>query len=136
MNTVHLPQSACLCGVARADITPPAGIYHRMWGAATHDRATGVHRPLTATALWLEPPDDDPASRLLVLALDHCILDSTEIAKIRSAAAAAVSLDITAVLVTLSHTHGSGWMSQSRSHFPGGELIGPYLDRTAATCAD
>jgi hypothetical protein len=24
---------------------------YRMWGAATHDRSTGVHRPLTATAV-------------------------------------------------------------------------------------
>ena len=38
----------------QADITPPVGIYHRMWGAALHDRATGVHRPLMATAMYLE----------------------------------------------------------------------------------
>ena len=27
-------------GVARADITPPAGIYARSWGSAKHDAAT------------------------------------------------------------------------------------------------
>lgn len=51
MPVVHTPQSRLRFGVARRDITPPVGIYHRMWGAASHDRSTGVHRPLTATAL-------------------------------------------------------------------------------------
>src|SRR5438105_8025614 len=55
MNHVDTPQTRCRAGVARCDITPPVGIYHRMWGAAVHDQATGVHRPLLATALWLEP---------------------------------------------------------------------------------
>src|SRR4051794_20752813 len=54
MPHVDTPQSVCRLGLARADITPPVGIYHRMWGAATHDRASGVHRPLTATGLVLQ----------------------------------------------------------------------------------
>ncbi len=53
----------CRAAIARCDITPPVGIYHRMWGAALHDRATGVHRPLEATLLWLEPCEPGPASR-------------------------------------------------------------------------
>ena len=50
----HLPtrQSRCRFGIAIDDITPPVGIYHRMWGAATHDRSEGVHRPLMATAMY------------------------------------------------------------------------------------
>jgi hypothetical protein len=51
MTYLDTPQSRCLAAVARVDITPPVGIYHRMWGAATHDRSTGIHRPLTATAM-------------------------------------------------------------------------------------
>ena len=35
-----------LIGVARRDVTPPVGIYARMWGAAKHDQAEGVHKPL------------------------------------------------------------------------------------------
>ena len=57
IDVVHTPQALCRAGVARRDITPPVGIYHRMWGAATHDRATGVHRPLLATVLVLESQD-------------------------------------------------------------------------------
>lgn len=40
-------------GVAREDITPPVGIYARNWGAAKHDTAESIHRPLTLTALTL-----------------------------------------------------------------------------------
>ena len=50
-TSIATPQTRCRVGFARADITPPVGIYHRMWGAALHDRATGVHRPLMATAM-------------------------------------------------------------------------------------
>jgi hypothetical protein len=55
-------------GVARADITPPVGIYARNWGAATHDVASGVHRPLTLTALTLQENSDSPP--LVLLAAD------------------------------------------------------------------
>jgi hypothetical protein len=40
-------------GIARTDITPPVGIYARNWGAATHDVADAIHRPLSLTALTL-----------------------------------------------------------------------------------
>src|SRR4051794_37407295 len=79
MPHVETPQSRVRAGVARADITPPIGIYHRMWGAALHDRATGVHRPLTATLLWLEPIASASGQSQLIVALDHCLLDRSEI---------------------------------------------------------
>ena len=44
LYTVVAPQSRCRLGVARVDITPPADIYQRMWGAARHDQAEGIHR--------------------------------------------------------------------------------------------
>jgi hypothetical protein len=37
-------QGLCRAGLSRCDITPPVGIYHRMWGAATHDRSTGLRQ--------------------------------------------------------------------------------------------
>jgi hypothetical protein len=135
MPHVETPQSRCRAGLARADITPPVGIYHRMWGAALHDRATAVHRPLLATALLLEAHDSSPERRLLILALDHCILDGAEMTRIREAAGKAASLPPGQVQVALSHTHGSGWMSRSRASLPGGDLIGPYLDELADRCA-
>src|SRR3954470_7968396 len=107
--SMETPQTRCRAAIARCDITPPIGSYHRMWGAATHDRSTGVHRPLLATALWLESADG--AGPPLVLGLDHCLLDTAEFARIREKVGRAVSLTPEQVQVALSHTHGAGFMS-------------------------
>ena len=128
MNFVNTPQTRCQAGVSRGDVTPPVGIYHRMWGAAVHDKATGVHRPLLATLLWLQPWSGDATQAQLIVALDHCIIDSADMTPIRDVIALAASLTPDQVQISLSHTHGSGWMSRSRASFPGGDLIGPYLD--------
>ncbi|MEY4179525.1 MAG: hypothetical protein RLY70_3099, partial [Planctomycetota bacterium] len=31
MDAIRTPQARCRFAIAEADITPPAGIYHRMW---------------------------------------------------------------------------------------------------------
>src|SRR5437773_8074831 len=136
MTRVDTPQTRCRAGVARGDITPPVGIYHRMWGAALHDRATGVHRPLLATLLWLEPLGAAGGQRQLVVALDHCILDGVEIQRLCEAISKATGIPPEQAHVSLSHTHGSGWMSRTRAHLPGGDLIGPYLDGLAPRLAE
>jgi len=127
-TTIRTPQARCRAAVARCEITPPIGIYHRMWGAALHDRATGVHRPLEATLLWLEPISPANGEPQIIVSLDHCILDSEELRRIRLGIQHATTVGYDNMLITLSHTHGSGWMSRTRSHLPGGELLGPYLD--------
>ena len=132
MTRVDTPQTRCLAAFARADITPPAGIYHRMWGAALHERATGVHRPLAATAMLLEALDG--AGRLLVVGIDHCVLEAAETDAFKARIHDASGILPEQVHIALSHTHGSAWLSRSRAHLPGGELIGPYLDSVAAVC--
>lgn len=133
---VNTPQSRCRAAVARCEITPPIGIYHRMWGAALHDQATGVHQPLEATLLWIEPHPPAIGEPQVIVSLDHCILDAEEVHKIRDAVHAATAIGPDNVQVTLSHTHGAGWMSRTRSSLPGGELIGPYLDELPPRIAD
>jgi hypothetical protein len=131
VTCLDTPQTRCRAAVARCDITPPVGIYHRMWGAATHDRATGVHKPLLATLLWLEPEAGDASQALVVVALDHCILDTPDIELMEQAVASAAHLQPEQVLIALAHTHAAGLMSRSRADRPGGDLIGPYLDEVA-----
>lgn len=135
ITRVSTPASRCRAGVARCDITPPVGIYHRMWGAALHDRATGVHRPLTATLAWVAPLEPVAGNAQIIVAVDHCILEGDEQHRIRAAIEQATGVSARSIHVALSHTHGSGWMSRARSEFPGGELIGPYLDEVCSKLA-
>src|SRR5262249_52414995 len=132
------PQSICCFGIARGDVTPPMGIYHRMWGAATHDRATGVHRPLTATAMVFQAAQANPqgdAEQILV-AVDHCLLWAREMEALLDLAARTSGVPRERIAVTFSHTHASGLMGLERKDFPGGELIAWYLDLLGARIGD
>lgn len=129
-------QSLVVAGVARGDITPPVGIYHRMWGAATHDTSTGVHRPLTATVLTLAPSGGDGGqSARIAVAIDHCLLWSTEMRTLSERVCSLCGIDPESLVVFFSHTHGAGLMGLERQELPGGDLIPPYLDELAATLA-
>jgi len=140
MTHVDSPQSQVRFAAARADITPPLGIYWRMWGAATHDHATGVHRPLTATAAVFEPLGaaalGDRGDRIALVSLDHCLLGKEEAELVISTICKRCSLLPSQILLTFTHTHSAGLMSLDRVGLPGGKLIPPYLQRVAETCAD
>lgn len=119
------PQSRCRFALAWCDITPPASIYHRMWGAAKHERATGIHRPLRATVAVFATLGGE--ERQIVLALDHCVMGATEHANLVAQAAEIGGVAREEILVVFSHTHGAGLMGLDRAHLPGGDLIPPYL---------
>jgi hypothetical protein len=133
-TTVEFPQSRCLAGVAQVDVTPPVGIYHRMWGAAKHDVATGVHRPLTATVLILTPHGESDSSAVFV-ALDHCLLWGEEMAAFLDAVSQQAKVDRDSIVTLFSHTHAAGLMGLERAELPGGEMIPPYLDELATKVA-
>ena len=124
---VKTPTSILRLGHARVDVTPPVGIYHRLWGAARHDRATGVHRPLVADVLVFAPigGSDSPVVRAN---LDFCGLVEEQQADLKRALAEAVGVSIDHVLVAHSHTHSSGWFVPNRFALPGGDLIEPFLN--------
>src|SRR5437867_677152 len=137
MATVETPQSLCRFGIARCDITPPVGIYHRMWGAATHERATGVHRPLTATALVFQAHDQPPGpeTEQVVVAVDHCLLWAREMDALLASVSEQTGLAREQLAIAFSHTHAGGLMDVRRAHLPGGDLIQPYLDHLAERVA-
>lgn len=131
-------QSRCRFGLASADITPPVGIYHRMWGAATHDRSEGVHRPLAATALYFGQPGTATGAdtRQVLVALDHCLLGQQEVEAILHRAESKAGIDREALVLTFSHTHAAGLLNRDRTKLPGGELIPDYLESLAETVAE
>ena len=128
------PQSRCRFALAWADITPPANIYHRMWGAARHDRATGVHRPLRATVALFAPLEG--AGRQFILALDHCVMGKVEHEQLVAQVAEGAGVPAEAVLVVFSHTHAAGLMGLDRVSQPGGDLIPGYLKQMGEVAAE
>lgn len=145
-SIVETPQARCLVGIAQADITPPVGIYHRMWGAAKHDRATGVHRPLRASVLMLAPLEKDEGpqraaaansnQRMALLVTDHCLLWGTELQALKDFVCSRTGLEQHQLAVLFSHSHSAGLMGLERQNLPGGELIKDYLDRFALQCVE
>lgn len=138
MPVVNAPQSIGRFGIAYGDTTPPAGIYHRMWGAARHERATGVHRPLRTTAAVFGPAagNESAADLQILLAVDHCILGPRELQRIVEAVTERADVDASQVAVVCSHTHAAGLLSLDRADLPGGELIPGYLDDLARACGE
>lgn len=131
MSTTHLnnPTSRLRFGLGRTDITPPVGIYHRLWGAARHDRATGVHRRLTCEVMAFgalgDAPGTPPRHVRAVLDLPGFVHSQHEgLVSILAEATGAMREQIA---ISFSHTHSSGWFAPDRFNLPGGELIPGYL---------
>lgn len=117
-----------LVGLARADITPPVGIFCRNWGAARHDTAQGIHRPLFLTALAVRAAGG--GEPLLLLDADlgwwSSILHERAF---RGRLLAALGLPEERLLFCLSHTHAAPPLAPPEPHWPGGDLLAAYLTR-------
>ena len=124
---VLTPTSRVLLGLARADITPPVGIYHRLWGAARHDRSTGVHRPLAGDVMVFGPADGSAGKAIVRAQLDLCGLMQSQYEDLKRALSEGGNLPRENVVITFSHTHSFGWLVSGRSNLPGAEMIPPYL---------
>ena len=131
---VDNPQSHCRFALVHGDITPPSDIYHRMWGAAKHEQATGIHRPLRATITLLAPLKG--TERQFIIALDHCVMGRQEMDNLLYAVSKGSGIPNEELIVVFSHTHAAGLMGLERSHFPGGDLIKPYLDSISLKIID
>jgi hypothetical protein len=136
-TVVPTPTSRLRFGAGRADITPPVGIYHRLWGAARHDRASGVHRPLYGDVMVFAPRDGDEMP-MIRAQFDMAGLANDDHERLAGALAAAAGVPHERVIMTFSHTHSSGWFAPDRLTLPGGELIPAYLReleaRTVEAC--
>lgn len=126
---VHQPTARLQFGHARADITPPANIYHPMWGAARHHRATGIHRPLYGDIMVFA---DTAGHKWAQVQLDMVGLGEEHHAQFQSTIAQAVGIPAQNVVLAYSHTHAGGFFLPNRVDFPGGELILPYLEEINA----
>lgn len=129
VNLVHSPEARIRTGISVVDITPPVGIYHRMWGAAAHDRSTGIHRPLYAKSLAFSPISggDSNNHELIYITLDHCLFRKPEVDMLLGHIAGETGLATSQIKLWFSHTHGAGLLGMDRLQLPGGELIPEYF---------
>lgn len=127
-RSVNDPSAAACIGVARRDVTPPVGIYNRAWGAASHDTAAGIHRPLTATAVTVAPVEGS-GSPLVLVAVDAgwWQLNDDEW-WVRGAVLERFGLEPARVMIAFAHTHAGPSICRADLDKPGGELIAGYLD--------
>lgn len=133
MNAYRYPtfdQSAFtgLIGVAQEDITPPVGIYARNWGAATHEVAEGIHRPLMTTCATFQTTPDEPP--LVLIGADLGWWRSSDDERfLRNGILKALALDESRLLFCLSHTHAGPSLSRDDATRSGGHLVEPYLQQ-------
>ncbi|MFT4280309.1 hypothetical protein [Microbacterium sp.] len=128
-------ESALTAGVAVVDITPPVGIRAHNWGAARIGHATGVHRPLTASALAIT---DDTGTRW-VLTVDLGWWHSVAVfSSVFDPLAAALGVTDDRLLLHLVHTHAGPSLAEGGLDLPGSELVEPYrvalVDALIAAC--
>jgi len=99
------PGAAMRAGVARVDITPPAG--EQMWGYEDrHDPAAGTLDPLYARVLVLEAGPQAAPTRLALVTLDlGRSFGPASLAQLRDTAKR--SSGIACLLVAASHTHSA-----------------------------
>jgi hypothetical protein len=139
MSTTQIltPTSRLRFGLARTDITPPAGIYHPLWGAARHHRATGIHRPLKAEVMAFAPAGTGQNGVQLIRAqLDLPGLVKSQHQALLETLSQAGGLPVDQIVISYSHTHAAGWFAPDRFELPGGELIEPYLRDVSASLSD
>ena len=114
-------------GTARTDITPPVGIFCRNWGAALHDTAQGIHRPLSLTAIAIQ---ENASSQPLVL-VDADLgwwANLTYERKFRRHVLKELGLPVERFLFCLQHTHSAPPLCEPEPQWQGRELLAAYLD--------
>lgn len=122
-------------GIERVDITPPVGIYARNWGAAKHDVADSIHRPLTLTAMVLSSTSDDRP--LVLVDADLGWWKSPDTArKFRAMILNEFSLPEANLIVALSHTHSGPPLMEPDEDLPGSDLLKSWKSELEAKAVD
>lgn len=128
MKTHQRPHLRCRLSMIAMDVTPPAGIHSRSWGASLHETAEGIHRPFQATALVLEPLSGG-SPPLAVVGMDLGWLEPEESEELLQRIREGAGLEPSQLMVALSHTHAGPNVTFSLAGRPGGHLIRRYFEQ-------
>lgn len=119
-------------GISRADITPPIGIYSRNWGAAKHDVAESIHRPLTLTAVVLKSIADDTRTILIEGDLGWWKTPET-FTRFHSHLLEALNIQPEQLVFALSHTHAGPPLMSPDESLPGMDLLKEWTSHVLKT---
>ena len=121
-------------GVSRWDITPGLDVCAKNWGAAKNWFATGVHRPLTGTALAIAS-EDGTGLPLLLLSLDLGWWRSRRDADaLRAQVLAQLALPEANVIIHLTHTHAGPALDSDAPAEANPDACRAYLARLTEWC--
>jgi len=125
-STHRNPSFLGLIGVTKEDITPPVGIYARNWGAALHDVADGIHKPLMLVCITFQTNKDEKP--LILISADLGWWKSADDESfVRNGILETLGLEPWQLMICLSHTHAGPSLSRGDRLKQGGEFIEPYL---------
>lgn len=120
-----------LIGVAREDITPPAGIFCRNWGAAKHDAAEGIHRPLMLTVLTLQ--EQAGAEPLVFIDTDLGWWANVNFERtFRQRLLGELKVPAERLIFAMSHTHSTPPLTTPEPQWQGGEHLVPFNEKVFA----
>ncbi len=123
-------------GLAQADITPPVGIYARNWGAAKHDVAESIHRPLTLTALTLSPFSGEGEPPVLIDADLGWWRGLNTFRQFQARLLDELSMESANLIFALSHTHAGPPMMEPDDSLPGNELLQTWMEQLFRAAVD
>ncbi|WP_437226859.1 alkaline ceramidase [Planctomicrobium sp. SH661] len=122
-------------GIARRDITPPVGIYARNWGAAQHDVAESIHRPLTVSVLTLSTFTED--SPLVLVDADLSWWQTPQVfEKFRSFLLQELKLTSSRLILALSHSHAAPPLAEVDPTLPGADIHRSWLESVPKTIVE
>lgn len=122
-------------GISVADVTPPVGIYSRNWGAAKHDLAESIHRPLTLTALTIAASRDDVPLVFVDADLGWWkspVTAGTFLSKVRES----LSLGPANLIFAITHTHSGPPLMDADDSIPAVTLLQAWMDRLLETTVE
>jgi hypothetical protein len=124
---------SAMYGIARADITPPVGIYSRNWGAAKHDVATSVHRPLTLNVLTIS---NDSSPMVFVEADLGWWRPMSLFQRFQQRLLEEFGLAADQLIFALTHTHAAAPLMDPDPSLPGSDLQEAWLEAVYQSTSD
>src|SRR3569833_2933299 len=135
LRTESLPSFAGYIGIGRQDMPPEAGIYCHNWGAATHEVADSVHRPLYAYAIAFRASEG--GAPIILATIDYSwFLAHETVRELREPLLREHGLADEQLWLSVSHSHSVPHIDAQLESKPGGDRIAAFREKLKAALAD